>query len=137
MASTAIPADKEAVRRTLAEAEALTDVEVATGFEPTRPKEYVWIAKASAKRDWASLGQRRRKEKLSVTMRVVVIGGEDVESRAYEICAAVEAALLANLQLDGEVVKNLVEELDEEPSLDFDGKPGHAVWMTVAANTIL
>jgi hypothetical protein len=135
--TTAIPAAKEAVRRTLAEAASLEGTTVATGKEPTRPRQYIWVVKASAKRDWGSLGQRRRKEKLSVTMRVVAIGADDVEARAYELCSAAEVALLENLQLNGQVVKNLVEELDEEPSLDFDGKPGHAVWMTVVADTTL
>jgi hypothetical protein len=135
MASTAIPTVKAAVEETLAGAAALEGVLVqAGGREPERSKQYIWIPKAKSKRDWASIGGQRLQEKISVTMLVVVIGFEDPEARAFQICGAAEEALRQNLRLDGKVVKNLVEELDEEPR-DFDTKLGHHVWMTVVADT--
>jgi hypothetical protein len=137
MPPTAIPAVKVAIKETLKAASSLDGVEIAAGrIEPLRATQYIWFPKAKSKRDWAGLGAQRLKVKISVPMLVVVVGTEDPEARAFEICGAAEAALRSNLRLDGKVVKNLVEEIDEEPR-DFDKKLGHHVWMTVVADTTI
>lgn len=133
--ASAIPAVKAAIQSTLEDATGLLDdIPVSRGLEPSRPKEYVWIWKAKAKRDFKSIGSRPAPldEDVSVTMRVVAIGGEDPESRVFEISDAVEAALRADLTLGGVVRWHRVEELEQELQ-QFDPKVGCHILMTLTA----
>jgi hypothetical protein len=137
MKPSAIPAVQVAIRATLDGAAGLEGVAIADEREPINQKEYIWIYPGGkAKRDWKGIGRKPAllEEKISVRLRVVVIGGEDPKLRAFEIAGAAEEALRENRSLDGCASKHLVEELDQELQ-DFDGKTGCHVWMTVVAET--
>jgi hypothetical protein len=131
---TAIPAVKEAVLEILDDAEGLEGVTVAAGLEPTRADEYVWIWKAKAKRVCKSVGRNPPvyDEDVSLTMRALVVGGENPEARVFEIVAATETALRSSITLDGAVKWHKLEELDQEP-LQFDQKLGCHILMTLTA----
>ena len=132
--ASAIPAVKAAVLSTLSSAEDLEGVEVGADLEPSRNSKYVWIWRAKSKRQFKSVGARppALDEDVSLTLRVVVIGGEDPETAVFEISDAVEAALRADLTLGGAVRWHRVEELDQEP-LQFDQKVGCHILMTLTA----
>lgn len=132
--ATTIPAVKAAVLAALDGAEDLEGVAVSAGLEPDNEFEYVWIWKGKAKRVFKSVGAHppALDEDVSLTLRVVVVGGEDPEARAYEIADAVEAAQRADLTLGGAVRWHRFEELDQEP-LQFDQKVGCHVLMTLTA----
>lgn len=141
MASTAIPAVKQAIKGILEEAEGLEDTLVTTDYaEAERKAEHIWIWKAKAKRDPKGIGRRpaRLEEEIRVVLRVVAIGGADAavaEARAFELVEAAENALRDESKLAGSIVLfSHVEELEEEP-LNFDTKVGCHVLMTVAAKT--
>jgi len=134
MALTAIPRVKNAILSTLEEAEALDGVTVAKGKEPTDP-EYVWIVKGKATREFAAVGGRPPlNEDIDVTLRIVAVDGDDIESedRAYELATAVEEALRDNDNLGDNVLFQRVREL-EDGQLLFDQAWGFHVLMTVTA----
>lgn len=140
MASTAIPAVKAAIIELLEASEDLEGVTIAPGAEPDRDKEYIWFYKASATRDFNLLGGNPAPldENLRIYMRVVAIKGsidaDPSEDRAYEIAEAVEAALRADLELDGTVFFHRIEAVEQE-HLKIDRTRGCHVLLTLTAKT--
>jgi hypothetical protein len=137
MAATAIPFVKagilealEAIQGDLGER-----VAISADKEPESAKEYVWIYKGKAKRDFKLMGPRPAKveEEVRISLRVLVVKGSDKagpsEERALEIAALVEGAL-RDLELGAPVLfPILIEELEDE-QLVLDQKRGCHVLMT-------
>lgn len=132
---TSLPAAKEAVKAALDGAEGLDGVRVARGKEPNK-KEYVWIFKGKAKRDFASLGPKPPPldENVEVTLRIVAIKGDDVasEDRAYELFNAVETVLRDNPDLSEDILFQRISEVEDGHVL-FDQKWGFHIIATVTA----
>ncbi len=138
MPSTAVPKLKQAILEALQEAEDLADVVVSADKEPERAKEYVWIYKGKAKRDFKLLRPPPSplEEEARVFLRVLVIKGSKdpgpSAERAVEIADAVEETLRA-LELGAPFLSSiLIEEREEEPLL-FDKSRGCHVLMTALA----
>lgn len=138
MASTAVPAVREAVLKTLEEAEELKGVLVTGDKEPERPTEYIWIYKAKANREFSLIGMQPAPldEMVRVYLRVVAVKGSadstPSEERALELAALAETALRENPTLNDCARFHHVEELEPQ-SLLFDQKRGCHVLMTIAA----
>lgn len=136
--STAIPAIKEAVFQLLKEAESLENIRVTDDKEPENLKEYVWVWKARAKRNFKLLGPQpsKREEMINVYLRIVAIKGSDKlkpsEERALEIFEAVEKALIADLTLKGTALFHIVDDLEVAP-VKFDKRRGCHVIAVVSA----
>ena len=140
MAPTAIPKVRAAVRAMLEAAAEAPDSDLhglaiaAAGPEPTRPNEFIWFWRGKAKRVFRVVGPRPApyEEDVSLTLRLVAIGGEDPESRAFALLSAVEDVLRNDITLGDAVFWHRLEELEDEP-LDFDRKLGWAVLLTLTA----
>lgn len=134
---TAIPAIKEAVVKTLQEAESLKGIKITDDKEPENKNEYIWIWKARAKREFKNIGPNSKLDELiEVFIRVVSIKGstevKPSEERAVEIFAAVEKALRANRRLNGTAFWNKIGDLEITPVI-FDKKRGCHVIAVVNA----
>lgn len=142
--STAIPAAKEWVMGVLEPLPELADVEVTDDTEPERAKEYVWLYRANAKREFTVMkggAPPPLEEFLRLYLRVfVVVAGRSAkpaEVRALEIASAVERALreaMSDSPPTAVRAKGLiVEELDDEPQVVDNGRAYH-VLMIVRLN---
>lgn len=137
-AVTAIPAMKEAVFQILSEAPALENIRVTDDKEPENCKEYVWVYKAKAKRNFRLLGNQPAKqdEKIEVYLRIVAIKDaqklKPSEDRAVEIFEAVEEALRADITLKGTTLFHLIEDVELAP-VKFDKKRGCHIIGVVSA----
>lgn len=145
MASTAIPAVKAALVNRLEETTELDEIEIASGGrEPSTVRkvkkgdEYVWIWRGRSKRDPASLGRRPAplKENIEITCRLVIIGGDDPEARAFELFEVVETALRGFPDLGRKVRFQSITSLEEE-ARDFDRTLGHHILFTVSAEAVI
>lgn len=137
--STAIPAIKEAIVKTLKDAESLKGIKVTDEKEPTDEKEYIWVFKARAKRNWQNIGpQSKMGEVIEIFIRCVSLKGSDEvkpsEERAIELFEAVEAALRANRRLDGTAFFQHVGDVEIAPVL-VDKIRGCHVIAVVSAKT--
>lgn len=135
---TAIPAVKQAVFELIKDASALDGILVTDDKEPERAKEYVWVYKAKAKRNFKLLGPQPAKqdEMIQVYLRIVAIKDaaklKPSEERALEIFEAVEEALRADITLKGTAFFHLIEDLEIAP-VKFDKKRGCHVVGIVSA----
>lgn len=136
--TTAIPAVKAAILKTLEGAEGLAGVVITDDVKAAdRALEHIFMWKAKATRDFAGMARKPPPldEEIKVTLLVVAIGNGtrlDVETRAYAIAAAAESALRGDIKLEGVALSCLVAEIDEDP-LDFDTKRGTRLILTVKA----
>lgn len=138
--STAIPAVEAAILAVLEEAPDLADVLVTGDYRRAdQEREYVWLWKAKATREFKGIGRRpaKQEEEIEVTLRVLAVADTPAEAktRAYELAGITETALRYEMRLDQTVLKNRVKQLQGEPLAEFDPKFGFHVLMTVAAET--
>lgn len=140
MPSTAIPAVKAAVLEILKEVEALKSAKVVitADKEPERAREYIWLWKATATREFKSLGPQPSalNEEVKIFLRVMVVKGDSSptpsEERAFEILEEMETALRGQVRLNGAVRFQHVEDLEQE-QLIFDRKRGCHILVTLTA----
>lgn len=137
MASTAIPAVKAAILSLLEGPEELEDVLITADKEPEREKEYVWIWKGKARREFNLLGPAPTPldENLEIKLRIVSIQGDDAkasEDRATELLELVETTLREDIQLEDTVLWHRLEEIEGDPVL-FDQRRGFAWMATLTA----
>jgi hypothetical protein len=136
MPSTALPALKTAVLEILGETPGLEGVTITDDKEPERAKEYIWLYRAKAVRDWASIGTKAKDEMPKVFLRIAaILGGKSgaaSESRVFELAEIVEEALDDHVTLNGAVRFHLIEDIEEEKQL-FDTTWGAHVLMTLSA----
>lgn len=106
----AIPAVKDAVEARLKASEALAGVPIIRGKEDPSPVEYVSLWKAVANREYAGLRGNAATVPIDELIDLTIVvdamsaSGSDpapAEARAYEIFAAVDAVLRADLTLGG------------------------------------
>lgn len=104
--STAVPAAKSALLASMQAAPGLSGVTVVRGKPDPEPSEFVSLWSAECEREYASLGQQRLDEEISLTVVVDVASaaGTDygpAETRAWALFDAVEGAVRADLTLGG------------------------------------
>lgn len=134
MASTKLPAARDAIAAALIASEDLAGVTIANGGgEPERAKEYIWIERSRSTREFFNLSGPipRLEEKMKINLRIVAIQ-KDAEARATELLETAETALRSDDSFNETVVFSHIGELECGPLL-FDTQEGYGYVAIVEA----